>query len=88
MEETISADEAVVLSAGTMPISSRRWFANESGSYGVSFDFESHSGAATMTGVAAKCRNRCWPEWTEDWVRRQLDGNREKPNGDNKPWSF
>jgi hypothetical protein len=65
-----------------------RWFGNESGKYGVSFDFESHAGAATMTAVAAKCRNRCWPNWTEDWMRRQLDGNRVKPNTDNKPWSF
>jgi hypothetical protein len=49
----------------------------------LGFDFDKAGGAATtMRAVADKCQN------DGQGGGRQLDGNRVKPNEDNRDWSF
>jgi hypothetical protein len=82
MCSTNVANDALLKTAG-YPTSDHRWFGNADGYYGLGFDFDKAGGAATtMRAVADKCRN------DGQGGGRQLDGNRVKPNNDNRNWSL
>jgi len=82
MSQSYSANDALLKQNGC-PTSNHRWFGNADGKYGLSFDFDKTGGAATtMRGVADKCLN------DGNGGGRKLDGDRVKPNEDNRDWSF
>jgi len=82
MNDTISAQDAVVKLSGC-PTSNFRWVGTAAGNYIVGFDYDNTAGSgATMRAVSDKCKNQ------DADGGRKLDGNRQKPNGDDRDWSF
>ncbi|HUS45418.1 MAG TPA: hypothetical protein VM219_05245, partial [Phycisphaerae bacterium] len=85
MDESQLPNLAVQKTAGGPVVSDRRWFANGSGRYLVSFDFESHAaGSVTMKGEADFCKNKNPATYGST---RKLSGDRQT-YGEDKEWSF
>jgi hypothetical protein len=85
MDESQLPNVAVQKTAGGPVVSDRRWFANGSGHYLVSFDFESHAaGSITMKGEADCCKNKNPSTYGST---RKLSGDRQT-YGEDKAWSF
>lgn len=85
MDEAHLPNMAVQKTVGGPVVSDRRWFANGSGRYLVSFDFDSHvAGGITMKGEADFCKNK--KETTIGYTRK-LSGDR-RIYGSDWPWSF
>ena len=78
-----NAATAALLKTAGCPTYGHRWFGNDDGDYGLGFCFDKTGGSATtMRAVADKCRNE------GSSGGRELDGNRVKPNKDDRNWSF
>jgi hypothetical protein len=86
MDHFFVANDAVVTESGTEALSDRRWFGNASGPHLVSFDFDKRIGGfITMRAVAAKCLSM---DRFGFGLGRPMDGDRVKPNEDDKVWGF
>jgi hypothetical protein len=86
MDPFFVANDAVVAESGTEALSDRRWFGNASGLHLVSFDFDKRIGGfITMRAVAAKCLSM---DRFGFGLGRPMDGDRVKPNEDDKVWGF
>ena len=78
------AEPSAVIKVSGSPTYNHRWFGTSHGKSGIGFSYDKTAGAATtMRAVAKDCAN-------EDSANsgRALDGNRVKPNGDNREWSY
>lgn len=87
MDDNVAASTALTKTSGSCSVSNIRWLDNGSGKYAIGFDFDNTSGGgATMTAHADKCENKAAPTGVN--LGRKLDGDRVKPNGDDKTWPF
>jgi hypothetical protein len=86
MDPFYVANDAVVPESGSQPLSDRRWFGDPIGQYLVSFDFNKRIGGfITMRAVAAKCLSL---QRLGLGLGQRMDGDRVKPNEDDRLWGF
>lgn len=78
MYDGMSPSNAVMVTSGS--VSSRRWFGNGSGSYGVSFDYDKTGGGTQQLHAEA---DNCYDQSNS----RKMDGDRHTYASD-KDWSF
>jgi hypothetical protein len=85
MDSSLSADLAVQKVSVNAPVSPRRWFANGSGNYLDSFDFDRHAaGSITLRAEADFCKNKKPANYGST---RKMSGDRQT-YGEDKDWSF